>query len=67
MNSKFEQDLQSLINSHSLENESKTPDFILACFMAESLAAFNKAVNARARWYDRFDSPGSLVDIKVNS
>lgn len=58
----FERELRGLINRHSVENASNTPDFILACFMAESLTAFNKAVHERARWYGRMDSPGQSAN-----
>jgi hypothetical protein len=60
----FERELTDLINRHSVENASNTPDFILACFMAESLTAFNKAVHERARWYGRMDKPGQYSEGK---
>lgn len=47
----FEQELQRLINSHSQENGSDTPDFILAQYMQNCLTNFNIAVNARTKWY----------------
>lgn len=59
----FEQELRNLINRYSIENASNTPDYILACFMAECLTAFNKAVHERARWYGRMDKPGGEVSI----
>lgn len=46
----FEQELESLINRHSLENESGTPDFILASYLVNCLNAFNIAVQQRANW-----------------
>lgn len=49
--SNFRKQLEELINSHSLENESNTPDFILAEFLVSSLAAFDNAVKHRTDWY----------------
>lgn len=37
----FEEELKELINKHSKENESNTPDFILAQFLNSCLEAFN--------------------------
>ena len=55
--SEFRRDLQTLINRHSRENDSGTPDFILARYLDQCLAAFNDAMQARARWYG-FEVPG---------
>jgi hypothetical protein len=48
--SEFERELESLINRHSQENVSGTPDFILAAYLQGALDAFNLAIQARARW-----------------
>ena len=48
--STFEEDLRRLLNMHSQENESGTPDFILARYMLSSLQAYNTAVISRAKW-----------------
>lgn len=45
-------DLARLLNKHSRENESNTPDFILAEYMLAALEAFEKASRAREDWYD---------------
>jgi hypothetical protein len=50
-NSKFEEDLSTLINKYSLENGSNTPDFILAQYLRGCLEAFNTAVTSRSTWY----------------
>ena len=47
----FEKELESLINRHSMENGSDTPDFILAKFLRGCLETFNSAVARRAKWY----------------
>lgn len=46
----FRKELQNLINCHSMENQSKTPDFILAEYLTSCLAAFDHAVNLRTRF-----------------
>jgi hypothetical protein len=48
----FRKQLQTLLNKHSRENESNTPDFILAAYLLDCLEAFDNAVAKRERWYD---------------
>jgi hypothetical protein len=48
--SEFVRDLESLINRHSMENASGTPDFILAQYLESCLIAFDTAIKQRARW-----------------
>jgi len=50
--SSFVKDLQHVINCHSRENDSDTPDFILAGLIEDLLAAFAKATRERDRWYN---------------
>lgn len=47
----FESELSELINKHSMENESDTPDFILAEYLRRCLYTFKVAVRARDKWY----------------
>lgn len=49
----FRTELEHLINSHSMENGSDTPDFILAEYLADCLDAFDKALQHREAWYNR--------------
>lgn len=49
----FRKELETLINSYSMENESDTPDFILADFLEDVLTAFDRAVNRRDEWYSQ--------------
>ena len=56
----FESQLASLINRHSLENGSNTPDFILAGYLRSCLEAFDVASVAREGWYDCFHAPGGV-------
>lgn len=53
MGDEFRTELEQLINRYSKENESNTPDFILANFIINSLAAFDSAVREREIWYGR--------------
>lgn len=46
----FQHELAALINAHSMENGSNTPDFILADFMRRVLDSFNVAVRSRDMW-----------------
>jgi hypothetical protein len=47
----FEQELTVLINRHSVENGSDTPDFILAAYIEGCLELFARAAKARDGWY----------------
>ena len=53
----FQDELRALINRHSLENYSNTPDYLLAAFLSDCLEAFDTTVNARERWYGRTPKP----------
>lgn len=46
----FKNEIRRLINMYSKENESNTPDFVLANYMMDSLMAFEKAVISRDSW-----------------
>lgn len=49
MNDDFRRELTELINRHSLENKSNTPDFVLADFLIRCLEAHTVATNHRDR------------------
>lgn len=49
----FENKLRELINHSCMENDSNTPDFILATYLTDCLASFDKALEARELWYGR--------------
>lgn len=51
----FKQELRVLINKHSLENASDTPDYILMEYIMDCLNAWTLAVQLRDRWYRRTD------------
>jgi hypothetical protein len=44
-------DLTSLLNRHSQENGSNTPDWILAGYLLACLESWNASVTARDAWY----------------
>ncbi len=54
----FLKDLEGLINRHCLENDSNTPDWILARHMMAALEAFGSTSRAREEWYGRSLSIG---------
>ena len=47
------EDIRDAINRHSAENGSDTPDFILAQYLEQCLAAFDVAVLQREAWHGR--------------
>lgn len=53
MESQFQKELARLINEYSKENDSDTPDFILARYLNAVLDNFNAAVMDREQWYGR--------------
>ena len=56
--STLQKEIESLINKHSRENDSNTPDFILAEYLLACLSAFEVGVNRRDGWYDISPKPG---------
>ena len=48
---KLEERLKGILNSECRENDSNTPDFLLAEFMMSCLDAFELASNKREVWY----------------
>jgi hypothetical protein len=49
----FRDELQKLLNRHSRENSSNTPDFILADFLDSALELLNVAVRNRESWHKK--------------
>lgn len=49
----FMDELEKLLNKYSIENESNTPDFILAAYVRKCLLAFAEASRSREKWYGR--------------
>lgn len=50
---KFEKDLALLINNYSLENETDTPDFILAEYLKDCLDAYTRLIIKKDQWWGR--------------
>ena len=48
----FRAELRSLLNRYSMENESNTPDFILADYLVDCLASWDRATERRIEWFD---------------
>lgn len=46
-------ELTNTLNAYSAENDSETPDFILAQYLIGCLKVFNDATVAREKWYRR--------------
>jgi hypothetical protein len=53
------EELAALLNRHSQENFSNTPDFILAEYLLDCLNAWNKAAAYRDAWYGVELRPGN--------
>ena len=59
----FRLELGILINKHSMENGSDTPDFLLAEYLIDCLNAYDKTMQKRERWYGREINVTKLTDI----
>ena len=44
-------DIAHVVNKYSLEQESRTPDYILAEYMLKSLSDLNRLMRDRDYWY----------------
>jgi dsDNA-binding SOS-regulon protein len=53
INKDFTKDLAKLISQYRLENDSDTPDYILALYLSQCLDAFSCAIRTREKWYGR--------------
>ena len=49
----LEDDMRDLLNKHSAETASDTPDFVLASYLMGCLNAWNDASKLRAEWYQQ--------------
>ena len=65
MTTNFREELTHLINKHSIENVSNTPDFILAGYLHDCLSAFDKAITRREEWYTPSVIEVQKVDVKA--
>ena len=47
----FVRDIAAVCNRYSIENNSNTPDFMLAAFMTGCLNVYENTVNDRKNWF----------------
>lgn len=52
----LQQELTRLLNGH--ENDSNTPDWLLAQYLQDCLATWNRTMRARDEWYGMTMIPG---------
>jgi len=64
--STFIKKLEDLINSSSIENESNTPDFILARYLHNCLAAFTAATKDREEYYGVYLEPANDINERLD-
>ena len=47
----FKADLQELINRYSIEQDSNTPDYLLAEYLIKCLDNYASIINGKDNWY----------------
>ena len=55
----FTKELENLINRHSVENGSNTPDFMLAEYLIRCIDNYNQLCRQRDSWYSVHLCPGN--------
>jgi hypothetical protein len=60
----FEQDLAHVINKHSMENKSGTPDYILAQYLDGCLLLFDRTIRDRAEWRGESTTLPALLHLR---
>ncbi len=63
----FKKELEQLINKHSLENNSNTPDFILAEYLWGCLLTYESIINRRNNWYSDIRDSITEISIDINT
>jgi hypothetical protein len=58
----FRQDLEDLINKHSLEPISDTPDFMLADYLCDCLEAYHRLHGRKHAWFNDEEDPKPNID-----
>jgi uncharacterized protein YabE (DUF348 family) len=58
-----QREIATVLNRYCKENDSNTPDFILATYLMDCLNAFNSAVSSREKWYNIESKPGKGTKI----
>lgn len=54
-------ELTALLNKHSVENDSGTPDHILAVYLLGCLTTFEVAIKARDQWWKHEPKIGGII------
>ncbi len=54
MSAELRDEIARALNRHSAENRSDTPDHLLADYLLDALAAFDRIVTMRENWYGRY-------------
>lgn len=61
----FEKELQQLLNKHSIDNETSTPDFILADFLVGMIRRYRSTMELNIQWHSNWHrdpaTPGKSV------
>ena len=57
----FHAELTTLLNKHNMENNSNTPDFLLASYLCSCLAIWDEHTVRRLKWYEQ-PSPGDYFN-----
>jgi hypothetical protein len=60
----FQKELEQLINRHSKENGSNTPDWVLASYLVRCLEAFDACIELLERYYGREKLHGFVTRIE---
>lgn len=63
----FKKELTKLINYHSIENGSNTPDFLLADYLMDCLETFNKMSRHRDEWYGESSRRGINIPVCLDA
>mgnify|MGYP001613225485 CR=1 FL=1 len=63
----LENEIGEALNRACAENDSNTPDFILAQFLMGCLGAWTAALQRRSAWYGRTDTPGSSDSARTDA
>lgn len=63
-NNALEKELAELLNRHSCEQASNTPDFVLANYLMNCLRAYNDAIHMRQNWHGA--KPGEDKTVTVD-
>jgi hypothetical protein len=58
----FQKELSSLLNTHSCDNDTNTPDFLLASFLDAVLAVFSSVMEQRDEWQGMEPKPASVKE-----